>query len=243
MPLRPDSVVASSFFQRRRERHPPEDAFDGVARTAWNDGVSGSGRGEWIEARFNAARRFQRVTFSAGYDYVHPRFGDLFFANAHLRTATLSVDGRVVRTVDVPYEQRQVNVDLGGVEGRSLRITATEVHDGQQWQDVCVTEVVIEGSVSAAPPTAPAVSPVAAAPPAPARRCSLTQPSSFHLRSEPTARRSGSRNYPAGEAIEVLEPTEVYRRGEQRLVRARVISDGGEGYVFLVPSQRSACGL
>jgi hypothetical protein len=142
--LVPAGVDASSYMHRRHERHPPGDAFDGVQRTAWNDGVEGSGAGQWIEARMGAARRFRRVRFSTGFDHVSSRYGDLFYANAHMSVARIEVDGRAVARVQVEFDRRQAVVDLDAT-GTSLRIVAESVYAGQRWQDVCVSEVEIEG--------------------------------------------------------------------------------------------------
>lgn len=144
--LRPDRITASSFYSRRHERHPPEDAFDGRLETAWNDGVRGSGRGEWIEAQFDTAHHFDLITFSTGFDHVTTRSEDLFSANAHLRTATISIDGRAVHTINIAHDQRQATVDLGRTLGRTVRITATDVWNGSRWQDVCLSEITLTGS-------------------------------------------------------------------------------------------------
>lgn len=236
--LTPVRVAASSYYRRRGEGHPPEHAFDGNIRTAWNDGVEGSGQGQWIEAGFGGARRFRRVRFSTGYDHVSPRHGDLFYLNAHMSQASIQVDGREVARVSVGFDQRSVVVDLEAT-GTSLRIVAASVFAGGHWQDVCVSEVEIEGSVAA--PAAPAPAPAAAV--APSSQCTLVLSSGFHLRATAGRSRGRNRSYASGQSIEVLAPTDVHRHGDQRLYYVRVVSDDQRGYVFLLPSQRAQCGL
>jgi hypothetical protein len=238
--LTPIQVAASSYYRRRGEGHPPEHAFDGNIRTAWNDGVEGSGQGQWIEATFDGARRFRRVHFSTGYDHVSPRHGDLFYLNAHMSQASIEIDRREILRVSVGFDQRSAVVDLEAT-GTSLRIVATNVFAGGQWQDVCVSEVVIEGyAASGAAPASP-VAPTSVV--APSTQCMLVLSSNFHLRPTAARSRGHGRSYSSGESVEVLAPTDVYRRGDQRLYYVRVASDGRRGYVFLLPSQRARCGL
>lgn len=73
--------------------------------------------------------------------------------------------------------------------------------------------------------------------------CVIPQTYSFHLRPRPVESRSGSIQYPAGVSVEVLEPTNVYREGDQRLFLVRVTSDQNRGYVFLTPGERAMCNL
>ena len=91
--LKPKRVRASSFWAKRRERHPAEHAFDGKMKTAWNEGAPGSGEGEWIEARFSGPMTFRRIVLSTGYDDHSRKFGDLFYANSHLKRVRIEFDG------------------------------------------------------------------------------------------------------------------------------------------------------
>lgn len=139
----PTTATASSWFHSRRHDFSPWLAFDGNLRTAWNDGVEGSGVGEWIEARFDRPRHIRRVTFTPGWDSVSRHGDDLFMGNSRLRVATITVDGAVAATVEVGPEERSRSVTLDAT-GSALRITATDVHPGQRWTDVCVSEITIE---------------------------------------------------------------------------------------------------
>ncbi len=118
-------------------------AFDGNMQTAWNDGVAGSGVGQWIEARFDRPRHFRRVVFTPGWNATSRHGVDLFMGNARLRVATIAVDGVTVATANVGFDERSKPVSLDAL-GSSLRITAAELHEGTRWSDVCISEVSIE---------------------------------------------------------------------------------------------------
>ena len=143
--LTPDSVTASSFYAKGGERHPPDDAFDGLLKTAWNEGAPGPGQGQWIEAHFNQPRRIRRIEISAGFDYVSPKYGDLFPVNAHLRAVRVLFDGGKAVTRAVPREEREITLDGLDVMASSVRVIAARVWEGTRWQDLAISEINIEG--------------------------------------------------------------------------------------------------
>jgi hypothetical protein len=61
-PVGPDSVKASRSFPG----HKPDLVFDKFNNTWWGPGVTGSGEGQWIEARFDQPTRLLNVIFTSG---------------------------------------------------------------------------------------------------------------------------------------------------------------------------------
>ncbi|MFF3485053.1 zinc ribbon domain-containing protein [Streptomyces sp. NPDC002701] len=61
-PVGPDSVRASRSYPG----HSPQLAFDGLSNTWWGPGVSQSGEGEWVEARFDNPTRLLDVVITSG---------------------------------------------------------------------------------------------------------------------------------------------------------------------------------
>jgi hypothetical protein len=61
-PVPPDSVAASRSYPG----HKPELAFDKINNSWWGPGVSQSGEGEWIEARFDEPTRLLDVIITSG---------------------------------------------------------------------------------------------------------------------------------------------------------------------------------
>lgn len=143
--LVPTATTASSFLDRGREHHPPRDAFDDDPRTAWNEGVPGSGAGEWIEAAFDGPRRIDAIRLATGWNVTSRHGHDLFVLNAHLRRIRFVFDGGVTREADVEEGQREITVDVRGVTSSRVRIIAAEVWDGTQYQDLCISDVVVLG--------------------------------------------------------------------------------------------------
>jgi hypothetical protein len=61
-PVAPDTVAASRSYPG----HKPDLAFDKINNTWWGPGVSQSGEGEWIEARFDQPTRLLDLVITSG---------------------------------------------------------------------------------------------------------------------------------------------------------------------------------
>jgi hypothetical protein len=143
--LRPDRFRASSTYRRRNEQYPPEQAFDGRLETAWAEGKRGPGQGEWIEAIFNSPQHIFRIELTTGYEKHHPRSGDLFFLNAHLRQVRVEFDrGRPI-TRDIDRAQRRLKISDLDITASRIRFIASKVWKGKRWQDLSISEISIFG--------------------------------------------------------------------------------------------------
>lgn len=142
--LSPDSSDASRELREGRSRYPARYAFDGTNDTAWavRDAVAGA---DWVEARWRRPVTIDRVVLTTGYEKVHRRSGDLFYANAHLATFRLETDEGIGLPVEVGPDQRSAEVSVGA-RTRRLRLIVDRVHPGARWQDLSISEIQIFGS-------------------------------------------------------------------------------------------------
>ena len=143
--LHPISASASSFINNPGRPLSAELAFDGMENTAWNEGARGPGRGEWIEADYGAPVHIHHLRIATGWDYTHPRDGNLFATNSHLRRFRVTFDGGNVIERDVTPEERHVEI-LVNVTARTMRILALDVYPGTRWQDLCISEIEVSGT-------------------------------------------------------------------------------------------------
>ncbi len=144
--LTPVAVRASTELADGRLTHAARLAFDGQASTAWNEGAAGPGAGEWIEADLGTAHRVRRVRITTGWDHTTRGGVDLFAANAHLRRVRLVFDDGTSLVREAAVDQRVLAVDLD-VLTRRVRIVADEVWPGLRYQDLCLSEVALEGAL------------------------------------------------------------------------------------------------
>ncbi|MCC7537114.1 MAG: hypothetical protein IT379_12910 [Deltaproteobacteria bacterium] len=144
--IQPSYVSASSELREgRRYVHAARNAFDGRNDTAWGEGAIGSGAGQWIEATLPSRRLVQRIEIVPGFDKWHPRSGDLFFRNAHLRRFRLRFDDGTVLARHVEHGSRS-HVVAGLQEWtRRVRLEVDEVWPGTRWEDLQISEIALYG--------------------------------------------------------------------------------------------------
>ncbi|MER6414533.1 NADase-type glycan-binding domain-containing protein [Streptomyces humidus] len=98
-PVAPDSVAASRSYPG----HKPELAFDKISNSWWGPGVSQSGEGEWIEARFDEPTRLLDVIITSGTSTRADQLSESALPHRIKATITLK-DGRTT-TRDVVLDQ------------------------------------------------------------------------------------------------------------------------------------------
>ena len=140
----PKTVTASSEVTKLSEPHPAWDAFDGRTDSAWNEAAKGSGKGEWIEATFAVPRHVRALRIIPGYDGTSETAGDLFFANAHVRSMRITGDGgKELAQRGVAEGERLVTIEHLDVDVTTLRVTIEDVWPGRKWEDLSISEIAV----------------------------------------------------------------------------------------------------
>ncbi|MBL1068011.1 zinc ribbon domain-containing protein [Streptomyces sp. 7-21] len=140
----PDSFRASRSFPD----HEPQLAFDKLSDTWWGPGVSQSGQGEWIEARFDTPTRLLDVIITPGVSTRADQLSEQ--AQPHRLEARITkADGTV--------ETREVVLDQGpGGQRRSfraedvtrVRFTLQSAHGAADDKQVAIAEIEFFGPSS-----------------------------------------------------------------------------------------------
>ncbi|MFI1410787.1 NADase-type glycan-binding domain-containing protein [Streptomyces sp. NPDC020707] len=109
-PVGPDSVKASRSYPG----HSAQLAFDGLSNTWWGPGVSQSGEGEWVEARFDTPTRLLDVVITSGVSAKQE----------HLQESALPKRVEVqITTADGKKSNRFITLDrLAGGQARKFRV-------------------------------------------------------------------------------------------------------------------------
>ncbi|MFJ8058951.1 NADase-type glycan-binding domain-containing protein [Streptomyces sp. NPDC096142] len=109
-PVSPDRVTASRSYPG----HKPELAFDKLNNTWWGPGVSQSGEGQWLEARFDEPTRLLDVLITPGVSTRPDQLGQS--ALPHRIEAEIT-------TADGKKTERQLTLDQGaGAQRRAFRV-------------------------------------------------------------------------------------------------------------------------
>ncbi|MGW1779421.1 NADase-type glycan-binding domain-containing protein [Streptomyces sp. NPDC002143] len=109
-PVFADSYAASRSYPG----HKPELAFDRINNTWWGPGVSESGEGEWIEARFDQPIRLLDVVITSGTTTRPDQFTQS--ALPHRIKATITLKDGTITTRELTLDQS------AGGQPRSFRV-------------------------------------------------------------------------------------------------------------------------
>ena len=138
----PLATVASSALDERAKGFDLHDAgnlFDDDFSTAWVEGASGNGPGEYLVFDFDGPTTLTRLCIAAGFDKSEKLYGQ----NARPEQVTIIADGEVVGTATLAdeYGTWQV-VDLGGsVTASSVALRIDSVYAGSYYSDCAISEL------------------------------------------------------------------------------------------------------
>jgi hypothetical protein len=106
--------------------YQPGNVLDQSLATAWNEGVTGSGTGEWIRFDFNNEVKLNRIIITPGY-FKTP---ELWKQNNRLAGATFYFSDGTSRHFTFPDRMVEQKLEVGGVRTRWVRMEIGEVYPG-----------------------------------------------------------------------------------------------------------------
>jgi hypothetical protein len=121
-------------------------AMDSALDTAWAEGVSGSGVGEWLELQFPGTVEVHSIALDVGYDQDQ----DIFSANNRIKRATFIFSSGEQVTLDFSDSRGLQTIPLVRAPGpnintTSVRMVINEVYPGSRYDDTCLAEIEVWG--------------------------------------------------------------------------------------------------
>ncbi len=134
------SANASSVIQQDNGAiNTPIMIFDDNIETNWQEGVDGSGIGEWVEAQFSQESQVKYLTFKLG-NWKTNRY---YYGNNKPSKMTITM-GEFSQQIQFPDEWTEFCLEFSRpCEADSLSITIDEVYRGTDWDDTCITDMRI----------------------------------------------------------------------------------------------------
>ncbi|ANB07097.1 hypothetical protein SAM40697_3139 [Streptomyces ambofaciens] len=144
-PVAPDTVTASRSYTG----HKPQLVFDKRSNTWWGPGISRSGQGEWIEARFTEPTRLLDLIITPGVSTHADKLNES--ALPHRVEATITTKDGSTTTRDLTLDQ-----GAGGQrrpfrvgEVTKVRFTIESAHAASADKQVAIAEIEFFGPSSA----------------------------------------------------------------------------------------------
>jgi len=141
------TVSASSHLRTDRwGQYQPWMAIDGALGTAWVEGVSGSGVGEWIVLTFPGMIEVHSISMDVGYD----KNADVFAKNNRIKRVTLIfssgeqielgfADKRGMQTIPL------IRAPGPNIQTTYVKVVIEEVFPGWKYDDTCLAEIEVWG--------------------------------------------------------------------------------------------------
>lgn len=132
---------ASSTISQEGTSNSPMLLFDGKEDTNWQEGVDGYGIYETISFSFDDFYKVKYIGFKLG-NWKTDRY---YAGNAKPKTMTLTFGdyiGQITFTGERKVEWVEVNK---AVNANSMNISIDDVYPGTQWEDTCITEIMVYG--------------------------------------------------------------------------------------------------
>ena len=139
------SATSSSFLKEKKmppRYYAAEQAIDGVAETAWVEGVKGPGLGESLTLELKAPTALTSITLLGGCGVTDALWGK----NHRLKGVTVSLDDGPGSELVLEDAHREQTFPLTAkTPVKRVKLTISSVFKGKSYDDACISEIRLKG--------------------------------------------------------------------------------------------------
>jgi hypothetical protein len=142
-PLQITASASSTRLAVQANTYYAANAIDGKSSTAWIEGVSGPGIGEWIRFDFDREINLHRIIIQPGY-FKSPQ---VWAENNRLANVTLQFSDGRSRTLILDDRMDTQRIDVGAIKTRWVRLVIGSVYEGTNSgpnDDTALSEITFE---------------------------------------------------------------------------------------------------
>jgi hypothetical protein len=137
-PLRISTNASSTRVPLKAFTYYASHVLDGNMQTAWIEGASGPGLGEWIQCDFDREVKLNQVQLTPGYF----KNASIWKQNNRLAAATLQFSDGTSRRYTFPDQMQRQSLDTGGIRTRFVRLVIDEAYRGSvDYEDTAISEI------------------------------------------------------------------------------------------------------
>ncbi len=136
------TATASSYLDERTVVHYPQRVLDGNLATAWCEGASGVGVGEWIQLTAPSGGKMSLigVQLRSGYQADQKRFTN----NGWPTELLVECEGGYSQHVSLHHYDDFIFLDTPVVT-QWIRFTILDAQPGEKYEDTCISEIQLVG--------------------------------------------------------------------------------------------------
>lgn len=139
--------VASSYLSSQgSQSYKPSHLHDFNHETAWVEGVSGYGVGQWVEYRFPAQQtKVTKIKILNGYVKSYKAWNE----NARVKRLKVYYNGKAVCILDLQNSRSMQIFNVGTLGNEynawKLRFEILDVYPGTKYKDTVISEIIFDG--------------------------------------------------------------------------------------------------
>lgn len=133
--------TSASSILNNKKNYSHENCIDGNYNTAWVEGNSSNGTGEWIKVDFSSEKKLFYLGILPGFLKYSQEGKDLWSANNSIAKATLCLSDNTQKTL---FFSGLKEIEYFKIDKKTsyVKITIDSVFNGTKYNDACISEII-----------------------------------------------------------------------------------------------------
>lgn len=138
-----DNVYASSHLIQKSMNYKVENVIDNNPSTAWIEGVSDDGIGQFIQFSSNNTFRVDKIDIMNGFS----KNQKTYMKNNRVKKVIIEFSDKSQQVYELEDNNMEYQtIDIGGVNTNSVKVIIQEVYtNGRLYKDTCISEISVYG--------------------------------------------------------------------------------------------------
>lgn len=138
-----DNVYASSHLIQKSMNYKVENVIDDNPSTAWIEGVSDDGIGQFIQFSSNNTFRVDKIDIINGFS----KNQKTYMKNNRVKKVIIEFSDNSQQVYELEDNNMEYQtIDIGGINTNSVKVIIQEVYtNGRVYKDTCISEISVYG--------------------------------------------------------------------------------------------------
>ena len=138
-----DNVYASSHLIQKSMNYKVENVIDDNPSTAWIEGVSDDGIGQFIQFSSNNTFRVDKIDIINGFS----KNKKTYMKNNRVKKVIIEFSDKSQQVYELEDNNMEYQtIDIGGINTNSVKVIIQEVYtNGRVYKDTCISEISVYG--------------------------------------------------------------------------------------------------
>ena len=138
-----DNVYASSHLIQKSMNYKVENVIDDNPSTAWIEGVSDDGIGQFIQFSSNNTFRVDKIYIINGFS----KNQKTYMKNNRVKKVIIEFSDKSQQVYELEDNNMEYQtIDIGGINTNSVKVIIQEVYtNGRVYKDTCISEISVYG--------------------------------------------------------------------------------------------------